>query len=371
MLETIREFARERLHAEGEESQIARRHAEFYADLVGRAEPELSRARQAEWLGRLDAEHANLLAVLRWAARTRNADLGLTMAGRMWRFWQFRGRFTEGRLWLERLLASAGEAATAARAKALIGLAGLCYWQGDWEGAEARYQEAWDVASALDDWWLVFEALGGLVSTVACHRGDPEAAAPLDAQFQAHVAQRQHDPFVVGFGMATTATIRLFTGDLDGSREYNEQVLAGTRTFGERWYEGQTLRTLGLTSLLQARYELAEHELLASLDIAWEAGDLVGVALDLDRLGKAAVGLGQLERAVVLAGAASRIRETVGGGLSVDALQWETEHPRDAARRVLSPAAVDVAWARGRSMTPGDAVAYVSQTARDPAHPTS
>jgi hypothetical protein len=89
-----------------------------------------------------------------------------------------------------------------------------------------------------------------------------------------------------------------------------------------------------------------------------ELGDLAGVALDLDRLGQAAVVLGQPERAVVLAAAADRLRESVGGGLTVESGRWATEHPRDAARRQLTDAEIDRAWAQGRTMGLEDAVAY-------------
>lgn len=85
MLETIREYAAERLRDEGDDAETARRHAEHFAGLLEQAEPELSRAQQAQWLQRLDVDHANLVAALRWAATSADVDLGLTMAGRMWR----------------------------------------------------------------------------------------------------------------------------------------------------------------------------------------------------------------------------------------------------------------------------------------------
>jgi predicted ATPase/DNA-binding SARP family transcriptional activator len=371
MLETIRQYALDQLRAAGEEQEITRRHAEYYASLAAQAEPELTRAEQAEWLGRLAAEHANLLAVLRWAEQAGDTELGLLLAARLWRFWALRGAFAEGRRWLEGLLALAGEAVTVARVKGLVGLAGLGYWQGDLDCAETAYREAVAASAELDDWWLEFEALAGLVSTIACHRGAPEEAAPLEQQLQALVAERPHDPLAAGLGMAIAALVRLFTGDLDGSRRYNEQVLAGTRALGERWYEGETLATLGLTSLLQQRYQQAEAEFRGALDIVWEAGDLASVAYALDRLGQAAVALGRPEQGVALAGAASRLREEVGGGLTGQQLRWKLEHPRDAARRFLSEAEIHLAWARGRSLRPDEAVAYAKEPAVESPHPAT
>ena len=356
MLETIREFALERLREAGEDDEIGSRHASFYAGLLERAEPDLTGPDQASWLELLEAEHANLQAALRWAGETGDTDLALMMAARLWRFWQLRGHFADGRRWLEDVLATEGPASVP-RAKALIGLAGLCYWQGDWDAAEAAYRQARGLAKGLGDWWLELEGLFGLAFTLACHRGDLQAAVPIEEQFQALIAEHP-DQLAIGLGLATSQMMRLFAGDLDGSRSYGEQCLAGTRALGERWYESQILRTLALTSMRQGRYQQAEEELRECLEVALELGDLAGVAIDLDRLGQAAVALGRPERAVVVAGAASRLRESVGGGLTVESGRWETEHPRDAASRFLTDTEVERAWAQGRTMTMEQAVAY-------------
>jgi predicted ATPase/DNA-binding SARP family transcriptional activator len=357
MLETIREYALEQLRAAGEDDAIGGRHAHYYATLVEQAEPKLTGVDQARWLDQLEAEHANLQVALRWASQTGDTEMALLLAARLWRFWQLRGHFAEGRRWLEEVLAAEGPASMA-RAKALIGLAGLCYWQGDWDAAEAAYGHARELAKGLEDWWLELEALFGLAFTLACHRGELQAAAPIEQQFQA-IIDEHPEPLAIGLGLATSQMMRLFAGDLDGSRSYGEQCLAGTRALGERWYESQILRTLALTSMLQGRYQQAEGELRECLDVALELGDMVGVALDLDRLGQAAVALGRPERAVVLAAAADRLRESVGGGLTVESGRWATEHPRDAARRLLTDSEIDRAWAQGRTMGLEDSVAYV------------
>jgi predicted ATPase/DNA-binding SARP family transcriptional activator len=364
MLETVREYAFEQLHAHGEYEAAARRHADFYADLVRRAEPELTRAEQPRWLRRLEAEHDNLYAVLRWFPHGGELGVGLVMAGRMWRYWHFRGRLAEGRTWLADLLAAAESVPSVARTKALLGFAGICYWQGDLDAAEAHYRQAVDTARALEPaeavgdrypsatllspWWLELEALLGLVVTIACHRGDPEAAAPLEQQYQAIVAQHPADPLAMGVGAATTALVRLFTDDLEGCRQYGDLVVAATRALGERWYESQMTRTLALASLRQRRYEQAEHELRISIGIAAELGDLPSLAIDLDRLGQAAVALGRPERAVTLAGAASRLREDMGGGLTIDDIRGRPcTPPMPPARCSTNPRSTSPGLAAG------------------------
>lgn len=292
MLETIRHHALERLAAAGETDHAAARHADYYTALVTEAEPELLRLNQAVWLEHLETERANILAVLRWAKETSRADLALTMAGRMWRFWQFQGPLTEGRVWLEDLLAVSEHASPVARAKGLIGLAGVCYWQADLDRAEDAYRQVFDLGLGPDDWWLDFEAVLGLAGTIACHRGQPEEALPLEERYQAMVAEHPEEPQAMGYAMATSALIRLFLGDLEGSRQFMEPMVEAARQVGERWFEGQALHTLGLTSLLQQRYETADDELRTALGIAREGSDLRGVALILERLGQAPAGRG-------------------------------------------------------------------------------
>ena len=356
MLETIREYALERLREAGEEHETSARHARFHAALVTDVAPHLAQAEQARWLARLDAEDADLRAALRWAIKACEADLALGMAAALWRYWQLRGHLAEGRQWLEDALA-VGVAPAESTARALLGLAGICYWQFDLDAAESTYHRVRDLARGLDDWWIDLEALFGLVVTMACHRGDTQAAAPLEEEFQALAAEHQ-DPMAMGLGLATSQMMRLLAGELDESRRYGELCLTATREFGERWYEVQVLRTLALTSLRAEQYDRARGELGECLQIALELGDLPGMAMDLDRLGQVAAILGNPERACVLAGAAAGLRQSVGEVVTVKAFRWEQESASVTARRSLADEEIERALARGRTMTPEQATAY-------------
>lgn len=357
MLATVREYAADQLATAGETAKVARRHARYYAELAKQAEPELTGAQQADWLDRLERAHPNLRAAID-RSRDFNPDLALDMAGRLWRFWQFRGHLTEGRRLLEELLHDNNQTQLP-RLRAFIGLAGICYWQFDLDGAESAYRRARDLAAELGEWRLELEALTGLIQTIACHRGDLQEAEPLERQLQDLVAEHP-EPVAVGQSMATSMLTRLFAGDLEGCRSYGEPLLAACRDLGERWYEVQTLRTLALTSLMQDRPHQARDELRECLQLSHEIGDLAGMAIDLDRLAQAALRSGEAQRAVTLAGAASRLRDTAGGGLTVQAFRWETEPPERAARRSLTELQIETARARGRTMTPEDALDYAT-----------
>lgn len=361
LLETVRHFARHRLELSGELEAAAARLVAHYAGLVEEAEPKLTQVGQRAWLDRLEQERPNLFAALRWASESGDWDIALTMAGRLWRFWQLRGPLGEGRTWLEDLLARANAASPAARATALNGLGGICYWQGDLDGAEDAYRQAVAAETDPDDWWLEYEALLGLVITIACHRGSPEEALPLEESYQSLLAAHPDDLTAAGFGMATSALVRMFLGDLEGSRRLSGQLLEITRTMGERWYEGQTLGALGIASLLQQDFPRAKAELEEALEVSVELDDQLGTAIGLERLGQAEAALGNPRRAVQLVAAASRLREKFGLGMTIENYRWDVEDPMTAARRVMEPNDVTRAWGEGRSMALEDLIRLLAQ----------
>jgi non-specific serine/threonine protein kinase len=118
MLETIREYALERLNERGETAALRERHAAYYLHLAETAQPNLQTGEQAAWLERLDADHDNLRAALSWAHDCGEATLAVNLGAALWRFWEMRGHFTEGRRWLAAALEQGQSAAAAARAAA-------------------------------------------------------------------------------------------------------------------------------------------------------------------------------------------------------------------------------------------------------------
>jgi predicted ATPase len=97
MLETVHEFAREKLQESAEAEEIRRAHAEYFLTLAEEANPELKGANQLQWLERLEAEHDNMRAALSWALERKEVEVALRLGGTLWWFWSMRGYQSEGR----------------------------------------------------------------------------------------------------------------------------------------------------------------------------------------------------------------------------------------------------------------------------------
>jgi predicted ATPase len=124
MLETLRHYAQEQQAARTIIESTTQRHAEYYAELAERAEPELTGGGGRAWLDRLEHDHGNLRSALRWTLETGNSELGMRLGGAAWRFWWVHGYLSEGRRWLDALLTAAGSTApalAAVRAKTCLG----------------------------------------------------------------------------------------------------------------------------------------------------------------------------------------------------------------------------------------------------------
>ncbi len=149
MLETIREYGRERLEDSGEADAVRGAHAAYYLALAEAASPHLRGPEQASWLTRLEADHANLRAALAWAQEQAAAETGLRLAVALTQFWALRGYFYEGRAWLSGLLRVPG-GAPALRARALGAAGVLAYEQTDYDGAIALLGEAVALSGSLE-----------------------------------------------------------------------------------------------------------------------------------------------------------------------------------------------------------------------------
>lgn len=240
MLETVRELALAKL--DDERPAFESLHAEWACDLARHAE--LRGPGQYEWVARLRREEANLRAALLWSG-THRTKLQLALAGALWRYWWIRGLLAEGRRWLEAAL-EREVSAPELRAKALVGLAGLCWSQGDYASARDHALDA--VAQAREERDGITE-MGAqtVLGTVAKHE---QRFAEARAHLQRSVALAVDHELEIDVltGKLNLATVELDAGELDRAEPLLEEVLAAHRARGSFEGVGFALLNLGLVS---------------------------------------------------------------------------------------------------------------------------
>jgi predicted ATPase/DNA-binding SARP family transcriptional activator len=275
MLETIQEYAADQVPREDQE-ELARRHVQYFVRMAEQAEPHLTGPQQRLWLEKLETEHANLRAALRWCEGGEEADLGLRCAGALWRFWYVRGHWSVGRARLEGLLVLPGDVRSPARAKALRGAGVLAHRQGDLTAARKRLEE-------------------GLAIAREC--GDPPTAVGC----------------LAGLGFVAREQ-----GDLPRARDLFQESLALCREAGDAWGAALALAGLGDLSLGQGDHATARARYLESLSIRRKLGDQRFIAVCLNNLADLARAGGEWKAAQALYAESLAIMRALGnkGGIA-------------------------------------------------------
>ncbi len=356
MLETIREYGLECLK-EGGETETLRRHAGFFLTLAEEAEPELTGSRQVELLGQLETEHDNLRAALQWMGASGEIELGLRLAGALWRFWDVHGYLSEGRKWLEGFLARAqsGSIPASVRAKATNGAGVLAGTQGDFERQDVILQESLALYRELGDKLGVAQSLNNLGS-IAYSRGDWERAAALYME-SLSLRRELGDKWGIANSLNNLGGVAYSQGDYERAAALYAESLELRRELGDRRGIGMSLNNLGEVAQQQGDYERAAALYIESLDLRRELGDKLFIASSLSNLGEVACDQGDCERAAHLFGAAEALRETIGSPLPL-AKRHEYERRVAAACDALGRESFAAAWAEGRAMTLKQAIAY-------------
>jgi predicted ATPase len=352
MLETIREYAAERLDGSGEAETLQRRHAEHFLALAGEAELN-TRVYSGEWIGRLEQEHDNLRAALDHLAASGENELVLQLAGGLSEFWHEGGHVAEGRRRLEHAL-QGPERPTTARARALTGAALMAYGSGDVPSARSMAGQALELNRRLGDPRGAAFNLN-VLCVAAIEEGDPEQAQQLAEESLALFRQAGDEREAV----AATRTLA-FTyhsrGDLERARTLHESNLVQAQALGFKETEAATLGSLAMIAFEQGRVDdalaLGKQNLLACLDF----GSLQGIAQSLCRsAGTFGVLPGKAETAVRLLSCFEALREQIG--VSEAWVARMNEETLAAIRARLDESAFAEAWEQGRVLTIDEAVA--------------
>jgi non-specific serine/threonine protein kinase len=293
LLETVRQYAAEKLEEAGEEANVRARHAGWCLALTERAERRLEGADQLVWFARLDAERDNLRAALEWSLDA-DPQAGLRLAGGIWPFWQLRAHYAEGERWLDNVIARAPEP-TAPRAKALLGAGLLARAQARKTIARAWLEEALPLCRALGDrrqLALALRELGYLLG----EQGDrARGRALLEEGFA--LARADGDERGLGAALFMLAGVAAQDGNAARARALGEASLLTLRRVGDRWLLGRALGFLGIVALEGGDCARARALWEEALPLAQALGAPNLTAVHHVRLGWAALWQGDAERA--------------------------------------------------------------------------
>ena len=397
MLETIREYAREKLEASGEHVSTQRAHAAYCLVLAEEVATDQGGAPGAEWRERCTLEHDNFRASLEWLTETGDADWGLRLGTALFRFWETGEYLAEGRDTLGKLLKIPGAAAlTKARARALFSAGVLAGGQGDYAAAEALMSESLDIARhhgdkqgvavslnaravvardqgdfsrahdlfqeslgvwrEVGDLKAIARALSNLANVLKL-QGEYDHARSLHAECLA-IFQGLGDRTGVAWSLNNQGDVARDQGDSTAARALYEQGLQMFRELDDRWGIAGTLADLGNLTREECDCAAANSLYRESLKVFRELDHKRGVARLLECCACSAAVQLQAERSLRLAGAAAALRHNIGAPLT-PAEQAKLEAILGPARRALTNTSGATAWLEGWNMQLEKAIAEV------------
>jgi predicted ATPase len=313
LLETVREYAAERLREAGETDAIRERHAKFFVSLAERAAPAIFGGASDEgWMARLDEEITNFRDAQDWCEQQPSRlSLALRIAVAIHWYWYARGLFNEGRLRVGIALTFAENVEPVLRGRALTVLGRLAIWQGDHAHVHGPMEEAVDVLRTHGDPASLAYALHGLGIAAGLQGRVDDARRTIDEA--AALADNSGRPGVpVVWVEYWRGLIAEWDRNPDAARQCYESALAAARRIGHKAAIGHSLCVLGRLAAAAGRREAAELALGESFEIFRDIGDRWGSAFALEGAARVAAVAGNAERTAKLLGAAEGLREDLG-----------------------------------------------------------
>jgi predicted ATPase len=357
LLETLRQYAQERLADSGERRATRQRHARYCLGVAEQASRALTRPEHGPWLARLEDEHDNLRAALTWGLESEDSDLSLRLGAALWRFWRYRGHLAEAETWLARVLALPG-GSVRGRAHAFFGAGFIATRRGMFSRARTYFEEARVFATQVDDWHVVAGVLTQL-GNLARMEGDMAAARTYHTQGLAIRRQRQADNDNLwehrwGIAMSVVALAQVAVeeeGPGVAARQLSEEGVKLAREIGDPMILGLGLMNLGRVDLAEGKFANAHANFSELVVSSHRSQSVEGLLNGLGCFARLAQARGRADRAVLLLGALSAQREAFG---------FERGRPFKPdvaqARQGLGEAAFEAAWSDGRALSIDDAI---------------
>jgi non-specific serine/threonine protein kinase len=364
MLETVHDYAWEKLDESGESESMRRRHADYFVALAEQAAPELRGSQQKLWMDRLEDEHDNLRAALRWALVNDEVEIAARLGNALWDFWIRRSHLSEGRRWLGQVLALGTRVPATMRAKMLAGSGFLAFLQDDYAAGRLLAEESLRLHRELGDKAgiaLSFTFLADLEYML----GDPEMAL---RRFEQALTLWQDAGVLWGIAKALSdlGEAARTTGDFQAARARYEESLAIRRGLNDQSTIAIDLVNLAHVAHYEGNYEQAKQLFLEGLLIGRNLGSRYNISVALGGLAGVAAREGQSRRAALLFGSAEAALRSVAGALDpADRAAFDSNLA--AARAQLDEESWAQLWVEGQDMSLDQAIALASSTASDSA----
>ena len=357
MLETIREYALERLVSGDEFDDLRSRHADYFTTLAERIEPNHLRR-----LKNLEMEHDNFRAALAWS------ENGLHLALALGLFWQQRSHLSEGSAWLAGALMrqDVGTLTTVdrtLRATALFLLGTFRAWQGDLDAAQPSHEESVSLFRELGDRAGLAEALS-TYAMLFVMRGDHEQAAP-PLEESLVLSRELRNTNLIAQCLLFSGILAYSQGRIQRAGAFWEESLPLCRTEGNRWHLAILLAYQAMATLDQGDDVRAHGQLTESLTLLRELGERWQTAHTLEVFACLAAMQGHLIRAARIFGAAEVLRETLGAPMLLFQRHFN-ERGVASLHAQLDETALAAAWAEGRAMTLDQIITYALEETNMP-----
>ena len=338
MLETIREFGLAEVVSSGEEPRVQASHAAYFLALAEAMELELRGGNQVAAVARLDLEQGNLRQALVWSlALPSGGETAIRLAAALHMYWHFRGRFREGREWLEQALAHAAGGPTPARIRALVGLARLAVRHADFAAARAAVEEGIAIGRSMGDASGVAYGLFVMASGIAYPQGD-YAFARECAEESLALYRSADDPWGIAAALWASGLAAFLLGDPNAGPMI-EECLHRFRAIGDAWGIAAACNTAGVVAVSSGDDESAAALYEECIDQAWRLEIRSAVAIALHNLAYVEQRRGALKRAESRLAEALSLQHDLGDRSEMGACMMGLAgfaallgHPRRAAR---------------------------------------
>jgi non-specific serine/threonine protein kinase len=395
LLETVRQYAEERLVERRSDRTVRNRHRDYFVMLAEKAADQLEGAEQAEWLHHLELEHDNFRTALHRSLIEEKSRCGLRLCAALQRFWLRRGHFSEGREWCGRFLEKVvpdvniperakvlhvagalarrqGDYAAARRsleeslsihrrlggrrevAASLNLLGAIAMEEGDLSSAEALFEESLAISRELGELRGIARSLHNL-GVAACTKCDQSSGHALFQQ-SLTICRELKDHTAIEHALWDLGMVSFQQGDYSAAKTYVEESLAICLTLGDKTGIAASHQLLGHIALQTSEDVKARTLFEEGLRIRRGLGDRAGIAYSLEGLAAAIASAGDRTNAACLWGAAEMLRERIGSPLpGVDRARYD-RRVTNARGTGSDVAEFDDAWQKGRALTLDEAI---------------